>query len=296
MTSIGNKENKERKKPRLPPSGETERRSKDAVPTFNEFVPAATSRLSHSTMNLAMAAPHPLIAASECPLPAPPRRAKGPTRATQPRSSIRSASVKTKGSDDLTALTDEELVERGLDEGENSPALDDLYERFYPRVAQWCLRLCSNRDQALDLAQEVFLRVHQRLHTFRFESRFSTWLYTLTRRTVINRLSAEKIRAADPLDDPSLVEQRDEGKSPEDEAVAADEGARLRRDMQLALKPLEAQVLYLHYVLDLTLPAITRLLELDNKSGAKAFVVNGQRKLRKQRQDAARAVTTDGKP
>jgi hypothetical protein len=49
----------------------------------------------------------------------------------------------------------------------------------------------------------------------------------------------------------------------------------MRRD----LEPLEARVLYLHYVDGMTLPAITELLALPNLSGAKAFVVSGRRKL-----------------
>jgi DNA-directed RNA polymerase specialized sigma24 family protein len=56
---------------------------------------------------------------------------------------------------------------------------------------------------------------------------------------------------------------------------------RLRDAMEKHLDPVEAKVLYLHYVDGLTLPAITRLLALDNKSGAKAFVVGGTRKLKR---------------
>ena len=50
--------------------------------------------------------------------------------------------------------------------------------------------------------------------------------------------------------------------------------------MERDLKPLEARVVYLHYVDGLSLPAITRLMEFDNKSGAKAYLVGGMRKLR----------------
>jgi hypothetical protein len=49
--------------------------------------------------------------------------------------------------------------------------------------------------------------------------------------------------------------------------------------MERDLEPLEAKVLYLHFVDGLTLPAITELLDLQNKSGAKAYIVNGKRKL-----------------
>ena len=57
--------------------------------------------------------------------------------------------------------------------------LDRLFRRHHARVAAWCLRLSGRREEAADLAQEVFLRVYERLDGFRFESRFSTWLYQM---------------------------------------------------------------------------------------------------------------------
>ena len=65
--------------------------------------------------------------------------------------------------------------------------LDALYKRYYTKVAHWCLHICGNREEARDLAQEVFLRAHSRLDSFRMESQFSTWLYTVTRSVTINR-------------------------------------------------------------------------------------------------------------
>ncbi len=55
--------------------------------------------------------------------------------------------------------------------------------------------------------------------------------------------------------------------------------AAFREAMRHDLEPLEAKVLYLHYVEGMTLPAITELLALDNRSGAKAYIVGGRRKL-----------------
>jgi hypothetical protein len=46
------------------------------------------------------------------------------------------------------------------------------------------------------------------------------------------------------------------------------------------LTPMEVRVLTLHYVHDLTVPAITRRLMLSNPSGAKAYIVSAHRKLK----------------
>jgi RNA polymerase sigma-70 factor, ECF subfamily len=46
-----------------------------------------------------------------------------------------------------------------------------------------------------------------------------------------------------------------------------------------ALDETEAQVMFLHYGQELSLNAVSRMLELDNKSGAKAYIVSARRKL-----------------
>lgn len=89
--------------------------------------------------------------------------------------------------------TDEELVEticRGP-KREAERCREILFRRFYPKVLSWCRRFSGDQQEASDLAQDVFLRIHERLHTFKGRSRFSTWLYTVTRRrAAIPRLIA----------------------------------------------------------------------------------------------------------
>ena len=178
---------------------------------------------------------------------------------------------------DLEHLSDEQLIECAR-EGRGDGALDVLYHRYHARVAGWCLRFCGDRQEAADLAQEVFLRVHQRLDSFRGESRFSTWLYTVTRRVAINRGEASRRRRAESLDE-LTAEPVDPQPDAETTAGRAEVLAAFRDAMREDLAPLEAKVLYLHYVEGMTLPAITALLALDNRSGAKAYVVGGRRKL-----------------
>src|SRR5436305_14367138 len=68
---------------------------------------------------------------------------------------------------DLDRLSDEELIERARREAAHADAcLAVLYRRYYPKVAAWCLRIGGDRQEAADLAQEVFLRVHERLDGF----------------------------------------------------------------------------------------------------------------------------------
>lgn len=200
---------------------------------------------------------------------------RGAARATTNREgAIRTA--------DLDAWEDTALIRHAREvPGEASVALDALFRRHHRRVAAWCLRWCRGRDHdAADLAQEVFLRAHEKLAGFRFESSFTTWLYLVTRTVALNRADAARRRPAESLEEHEI--------DPVDPAPAADEiaardqqVARLRAAIAAALDPAEAKVLRLHYHDGLTLPEIDRHLGLTNKSGAKAFLVSAKRKLQR---------------
>lgn len=184
---------------------------------------------------------------------------------------------------DLDRLSDEELIAlaRQAAPGAADAYLSALYRRYQPKVAAWCLRICSDREEAADVAQEVFLRVHQRLNSFRGDSRFSTWLYTVTRSVAINRGVAARRRQTEALDDESVPEPVEPSAGAEQELERKEILAAFREAMARDLEPLEARVLYLHFVDGMPLAAITHLLALENKSGAKAYIVSGGRKLKR---------------
>ena len=63
----------------------------------------------------------------------------------------------------------------------------EIFRRYHTRVTAWCFRLTRNRARALDLAQEVFFKAYRHRHGFRGDSRFSTWLYAITRNHCLSR-------------------------------------------------------------------------------------------------------------
>lgn len=184
---------------------------------------------------------------------------------------------------DVEQATDRELLEaaREARPGEADRYLDVLYRRFYPSVAHWCLRFCGDREGAADLAQEVFLRIHSRIDSFRMESKFSTWLYTVTRSVAINRGLATRRREDGLAQLAKAAASTAPARTAASVAVREETRAEVREAMRSELGSVEAKVLYLHYVDGMTLSAISKLLGLENKSGAKAFVVSGMRKLRR---------------
>lgn len=70
--------------------------------------------------------------------------------------------------------------------------------RAYERpVFNYVLRLIGDRSLAEDMTQEVFLRVYQGLPQFSFRSKFSTWLFQVTKNRVLDELRARARRGRD---------------------------------------------------------------------------------------------------
>lgn len=155
-----------------------------------------------------------------------------------------------------------------------------LFERHYARVARWCLRFTGDREQAADVAQNVFVSVYRHLDRFEGASQFSTWLYTITRHECFSRIRRDRARPEDS-DEDALIDLPSAHETPEAEATRQSDSAFARQVLAATLDEVEQQVFTLHYGDDLSLDQITRLLGLTNVSGAKAYIVSAKRKLAK---------------
>jgi len=78
------------------------------------------------------------------------------------------------------------LVDRYL-AGEIS-AFDELMIRYERQIYRVCYRFVDNREDAMDLAQEVFIKAFEHLPSFRRESSLKTWLYRIAMNHCINHV------------------------------------------------------------------------------------------------------------
>jgi RNA polymerase sigma-70 factor, ECF subfamily len=83
---------------------------------------------------------------------------------------------------------DLQLAQRG-----DAVAFERIYRLHSRRVYSLCLRMTGNRTEAEDLTQEAFLQLFRKIHTFRGDSRFSTWLHRLTVNIVLMRFRKKNI-------------------------------------------------------------------------------------------------------
>lgn len=89
---------------------------------------------------------------------------------------------------DNSSLSDViQLAQRG-DVG----AFELIYQLHCRRVYNLCLRMVTDPAEAEDLTQEAFMQLFRKIHTFRGESAFSSWLHRLTANTVLMRLRRRK--------------------------------------------------------------------------------------------------------
>jgi len=58
-------------------------------------------------------------------------------------------------------------------------AFRELYEQYKDRVYNVCYRITGNATDALDASQETFGIIFRKIEAFRFESKFSSWVYRI---------------------------------------------------------------------------------------------------------------------
>lgn len=90
------------------------------------------------------------------------------------------------GSDLRTLITGAQSGDRG--------AFSRLADRVQSKVRGWAESFTQDADDADDVTQDVLILVHRRLPQFEGKSRFSTWLYTITRNVALDRRRRTKRR------------------------------------------------------------------------------------------------------
>ena len=91
---------------------------------------------------------------------------------------------------------DRQLIAR-LQAGDES-AVQELAERYTPRIYQLALRHMKNREDAEEVTQDVLIKVYRKVGSFRGDSALSSWIYRITFNTAMSRLRNGRLaRAAD---------------------------------------------------------------------------------------------------
>src|SRR3954454_22404411 len=83
-------------------------------------------------------------------------------------------------------MADGELVQTAIAGREAS--FEELVRRYQRPIAAYVYRMVGDYDAALDLTQEVFIKVYNSLTRYRSEFKFSTWIYKIAHNAAIDHL------------------------------------------------------------------------------------------------------------
>ena len=102
-------------------------------------------------------------------------------------------------------LVEEAALIRAAQSGDEQ-AFEQLVHSYDQAVLRLAYNLLRSQEDARDIYQEAFLRVHRNLQSFRFDCSFHTWLYRIVTNLCLDHLRKRKVRKEE-----STVVETDEG-------------------------------------------------------------------------------------
>jgi RNA polymerase sigma-70 factor, ECF subfamily len=176
-------------------------------------------------------------------------------------------------------------------QGGDPEAFERLYRLHSQRVYSVVLRMVGNPAEAEDLTQEAFLQLFRKIHTFRGDAAFSTWLHRLAVNVVLMKLR-RKTLVETSLDEPA--DPDDESSGPKRDIGAEDpliEGSVDRVHLERAvgeLPPGYRMVFLLHDVQGYEHNEIARIMDC-SIGNSKSQLHKARTRLREILQDYARS-------
>jgi RNA polymerase sigma-70 factor, ECF subfamily len=178
------------------------------------------------------------------------------------------------------ATSDERLVDlfRGDPHGrEGRAALEALAARWRTRVYLWALRLLRERELALDVAHDCFVQMLGALDRYENRGRFGAWLFSIVHNRCLHELRRRRPVATE---DETLERLGGSAPGADQEAEERIELDHVLELMNRVLEPDERLALWLRAQEGTRVDELTRVLGLENATGARALLQTARRKLR----------------
>lgn len=182
---------------------------------------------------------------------------------------------------EIRAATDEELS-AFVSEHASEDACTELFHRYGKRIYLWCYNYTHDEEEAVDLSQEVFIKIFRNIGKFSGLSQFSTWAYRVTSNHCLGELSKKGTqwrRRMLSIDSDGVPDPVDDGF-----AGGLDLWGDLERILGSAREFLaedELEAFVLHYRDGMTVREVTRILGCENVTGARALIQNARRKFKR---------------
>lgn len=159
-------------------------------------------------------------------------------------------------------------------------AFDEVYRRFAQMVFNLAYRMSGRPEEAEDLAQEVFLRIHRHLGRFNGRSALKTWVYRVTLNHCRSKLGRRRY-PTQPLaeeNDGEGARLIDERRGPEELALASDAGRQVLAALR-QVKPVFREAVVLRDLQGLSYDEIADILKV-RIGTVRSRIARGRERLR----------------
>lgn len=95
-------------------------------------------------------------------------------------------------SQDFASASDRDLVASAVNGVEGS--FEEIVRRYQRPISAYVYRMVGNYESALDLTQEIFIKVYSSLRRYRSEFKFSTWIYKIAHNSAVDHLRRNATR------------------------------------------------------------------------------------------------------
>ncbi len=103
-------------------------------------------------------------------------------------------------SQDVASVSDRDLVASAITGAEGS--FEELVRRYQRPIAAYVYRMVGDYESALDLTQEIFIKVYNSLRRYRSEFKFSTWIYKIAHNSAVDHLRRTTTREQSLINGP----------------------------------------------------------------------------------------------
>lgn len=181
----------------------------------------------------------------------------------------------------MSLVNDIDIINRVIEGDKN--AFTHIIKKYQNMVFKYVYYQFNNYDEALDITQDIFITVMEALQSFRQESKFSTWLYSImvnyckNYRKKMNRYSTVPIKITRGEDEFDLQLQ-DHRENPEDKIVNEDSLRIVKEEIE-KLPDDFREILVLRDIDGLSYNEITEILGI-NLSNVKVRIHRGREYLK----------------
>ena len=183
-------------------------------------------------------------------------------------------------------VMDEAAIIRAAQQGDQA-AFERLVHTYDQNVLRLAVNLLRSTEDAYDVYQEAFLRVHRNLQNFRFDCSFHTWLYRIVTNLCLDHLRKKKVRRQESMtvetdsgvvDRASILAEERPGSDPQRTLLSQEVREKIRVALQ-GMTPRERMVFELRHYEGLRLKAIGEMLGTTEEA-AKNCLFRATQKMR----------------